>query len=154
MEIAGRYQPEFVGPPLPPQARATVRTISPSHDASARSGNAAEDAIAVNPADPLNVVTMSPLPDVPSGLFEGVSFDGGQTWTRKVIGTGAPLGEICCDEQLAFDPFGNLWMAYLLNTDGNVPVAVSTDGGLTFAKVTEIVPTKPTGSRTPKGAAP
>jgi hypothetical protein len=115
---------------------------------SAAPGNEAEDAIAVNPTNPSNIVTMSTLPDagVVSGLFEGVSFNGGSTWTRQVIGTGDPLGEICCDEQLAWDRFGNLWMVYLLNDSDNVPIAVSTNGGLTFTKVTEIVPTTPTGS--------
>ncbi len=137
----------------------------PNADASAMSGNEAEDAIAVNPTNPQNVVAMSVLPDVVSGIFEGVSFDGGQTWTRQVIGTGGDLGEICCDQQLAWDRFGNLWMVYLLNTDNNVPIAVSTDGGLTFTKVTEIVPTKVKGvgnpdhsgakglRRAPKGSA-
>jgi hypothetical protein len=91
---------------------------------------------------------------VVSGLFEGVSFNGGKTWTRQIIGTGGSLGQICCDQQLAWDRFGNLWMTYLVNTNGNVLVAVSTDGGLTFSKVAEIVPTTPTGSKAPSGATP
>jgi hypothetical protein len=45
-------------------------------------------------------------------------------------------------------------MTYLVNTNGNVLVAVSTDGGLTFGKVAEVVPTTPTGSRAPSGATP
>jgi len=123
-------------------------------NASAAAGNEAEDAIAVNPTNPSNIVTMATLPDPGvKGLFEGVSFDGGSTWVRQVIGTGEPLGEICCDQQLAWDRFGNLWMVYLLSTNGNVPIAVSTDGGLTFTKVTEIVPTTPTGSNAPANAA-
>src|SRR5205085_12193154 len=82
-------------------------------DVTAMPGNEAENAIAVNPANPSNVVAMSTLPDVPAGLAVGVSFDGGQTWSRRVIGTtGDPLGEICCDQQLAWDRFGNLWMTY------------------------------------------
>lgn len=124
-----------------------------SINTSAAPGNEAEDAIAVNPTNPSNIVTMATLPDVVSGLFEGVSFNGGSTWTRQVIGTGDPLGEICCDQQLAWDRFGNLWMVYLLNDSGNVPIAVSTDGGLTFTKVTEIVPTTPTGSTASANAA-
>jgi hypothetical protein len=57
-----------------------------------------------------------------------------------VIGAaGDPLGEICCDEQLAWDRFGNLWMTYLVNTNGHVLVALSTDGGLTFTKVADVV---------------
>src|SRR6266487_5688573 len=133
-------------------AGAARTRIPPNSDTSAQPGNEAEDAIAVNPTNPLNIVTMATLPGVVSGLFEGVSFDGGQTWTRQVIGTGAPLGEICCDEQLTFDRFGNLWMTYLVNTNGHVFVAVSADGGLTFSKAAEIVPTTPTGSRAPSGA--
>jgi hypothetical protein len=120
---------------------AAARPVPPNFDSSVMPGNEAEDAIAVNPANPSNIVTMSTLPDVPSGLFEGVSFDGGQTWTRQVIGTGAPLGEICCDEQLAWDRFGNLWMTYLVNTNGHVLVALSTDGGRSFTKAAEVVPT-------------
>src|SRR6266581_1925984 len=135
-------------------AGASAQPIPANFDSSAVHGNEAEDAIAVNPTNPANVVTTSTLPDVVSGLFEGVSTDGGQTWTRQVIGTGAPLGEICCDQQLAWDRFGNLWMTYLVNTNGNVFVAVSTNGGLTFSKVAEIVPTTPTGSRAPSGATP
>jgi len=128
-------------------AAPAVAAVGPVNiNTSAAPGNDAEDAIAVNPTNPSNIVTMATLPDVVSGLFEGVSFDGGTTWTRQVIGAGDPLGEICCDEQLAWDRFGNLWMVYLLNDSDNVPIAVSTDGGLTFTKVTEIVPTKPTGS--------
>jgi hypothetical protein len=112
----------------------------PNFNATAMPGNEAEDAIAVNPTNPSNVVTMSTLPDVVAGLAVAVSFDGGSTWTRRVIGTaGDPLGEICCDEQLAWDRFGNLWLTYLVNTNGNVPVALSTDGGLTFTKVADIV---------------
>ena len=135
-------------------AGAAVPRIPPNFDSSVMHGNEAEDAIAVNPANPSNIVTMATLPDVVSGLFEGVSFNGGKTWTRQVIGAAAPLGEICCDQQLAWDRFGNLWMTYLVNTNGNVLVAVSTDGGLTFSKVAEIVPTTPTGSKAPSGATP
>src|SRR4029450_8208478 len=98
-------------------------------------GNEAEDAIAVNPTNPSNVVAMSTLPDVVAGLAVGVSLDGGSTWQRRVIGAaGDPLGEICCDQQLAWDRFGNLWMTYLVNTNGDVFVALSTDGGASFTK--------------------
>ncbi len=81
---------------------AAAQPIPPNVDVSVMPGNEAEDAIAVNPTNPTNVVAMSTPPDVPSGLFEGVSFDGGNTWTRQIIGAGDALGEICCDEQLAW----------------------------------------------------
>jgi hypothetical protein len=111
----------------------------PNFNVTAMPGNEAEDAIAVNPTNPLNVVAMSTLPDVVAGLAVGVSFNGGQTWSRSVIGTtGDPLGEICCDQQLAWDRFGNLWMTYLVNTNGDVLVALSTNGGTSFTKVADI----------------
>jgi hypothetical protein len=110
-------------------------------DSSVLAGNEAEDAIAVNPTNPSNVVTMSSLSDAVAGLSVNVTFDSGTTWSRRVIGssTSDPLGDICCDQQLAWDHFGNLWMTYLLNSNGDVLVALSTDGGLSFTKVADVV---------------
>jgi hypothetical protein len=133
---------------VPASARGAIPT---NIDVSAQHDNEAEDAVAVNPTNPANIVAMSVLPDVESGTFEGISFDGGLTWTRQVIGAGNDdLGLICCDQQLAWDEFGNLWMVYLENDSPNVPIGLSTDGGLTWSKVADIVPTKPKGSRAPK----
>ena len=131
-----------------------VAAVPPNFDVSTAPGNEAENAIAVNPTDPDNVVAMSVLSDEDSGILVGVSFDGGASWATRVIGQGDALGEICCDQQLAFDRYGNLWMTYLLNTTGRVPVALSTDGGLSFHEVERIVPTSPTGSRSPHNASP
>src|SRR5205823_4387899 len=119
---------------------ATAAAPIPNFDTSVKPGNEAEDAIAVNPTNPSNVVTMSTLADVVAGLSTNVSFNSGRTWSRRVIGSTAadPLGEICCDEQLAWDRFGNLWMTYLVNTSGNILVAISTDGGRSFSKVGDI----------------
>ena len=122
-------------------ATAVVASAAPpvNFDSSAMPGNEAEDVIAVNPTNPSNVVTMATLPDVVAGLSVNVSFNGGSTWARRVIGTaGDPLGEICCDQQLAWDRFGNLWMTYLVNTSGDILVALSTDGGLSFTKVADV----------------
>jgi hypothetical protein len=123
-------------------ATATLAAAAPPSNlnATAMPGNEAEDAIAVNPTNPANVVAMSTLPDVVAGLAVGVSTDGGNTWARRVIGstTADPLGDICCDEQLAWDRFGNLWMTYLLNSNGDVLVALSTDGGGSFTKVADL----------------
>lgn len=119
---------------------AGAATVGPNLNVTAMPGNEAEDAIAVNPTNPQNVVAMSTLSDAVAGLAVGVSTNGGSTWSRSVIGSTAsdPLGEICCDQQLAWDHFGNLWMTYLVNTDGNIKVAVSTDGGASFTKVGDI----------------
>ena len=119
---------------------ASAAAPPPNLNVTAMPGNEAEDAIAVNPTSPSNAVAMSTLPDVVAGLAVGVTTNGGATWQRRIIGAaGDPLGEICCDEQLAWDRFGNLWMAYLLNTNTDVFVALSTNGGATFTKVADIV---------------
>jgi hypothetical protein len=118
---------------------AGAAALPTNFDSSVMLGNEAEDAIAVNPTNPSNVVTTSTLPGPVSGIFRGASFNRGRSWTRGVIGgPGDPLGEICCDQQLAWDRFGNLWMVYLAFPFADVPVAVSTDGGLTFTKVASI----------------
>jgi hypothetical protein len=136
-------------------ASANALSIPPNFDASAMHGNEAEDAIAINPTNPQNIVGMSTLPDVVAGIAVDVTFNGGTTWNRQVIGTGGgDLGDICCDEQLAWDHFGNLWLTYLHNVNPDTVVALSTDGGLTFTKVASIAPTTPTGSKAPGNAEP
>ena len=106
-------------------AAAGARPIPQNIDISRAHGNEAEHAIAVNPTNPQNIVAMSTLSDAPFGLLEAVSFDGGQSWTTRIIGDGDRLGKACCDEQLAFDRFGNLWMAYLRNHSKLVPIGLS-----------------------------
>ncbi len=124
-------------------------------------GNEAEDAAAVNPADPRNVVMMSTnllggataaarphQQTTPSarlaraaaapGLSISVTHDGGATWHTRVIGIGGPLGLACCDESIAFDRYGNLFLTYLFAGRGDVPVAISTDGGDTIRPLTTI----------------
>jgi hypothetical protein len=71
-------------------------------------------------------------------LFEGVSFDGGATWTTKLIGDNDNLGDACCDPSLSFDKYGNLFMTYLYNVEILVPIALSTDGGLNFNLIANI----------------
>src|SRR5205085_3313715 len=73
--------------------------------------NQAEAAIAINPTNPNNVVAVSN----DDGIFSGIRFyrstDGGTTWTNRVIGAGDSLGvAACCDGQLTFDQFGNLFL--------------------------------------------
>src|SRR5712691_1033026 len=86
----------------------------------------ADAARPTRPRPPMNI-------DVPpTGMFEGVSFDGGQTWTTKLIGNNDNLGDACCDPSLSFDKYGNLFMTYLYNVEIQVPIALSTDGGLHF----------------------
>src|SRR5437764_5856654 len=117
-------------------------SIPANVDVSQRHLNESEETIAVNPTNPNNIVMVSNIghleAGLTSGMFEGVSFDGGLTWTRKLIGTGGsdPLGDACCDPSLSFDQYGNLFLTYLYETENVVPVALSTDGGLNFKLLT------------------
>jgi hypothetical protein len=113
-------------------------------DVSQRHLNESEEAIAVNPTNPNNIVMVTNVGHAEAGLtagmFEGVSFDDGKTWTTKLIalGNGDPLGDGCCDPSLSFDSYGNLFMTYLYEAEDQAPVALSIDGGLTFHVIANI----------------
>src|SRR3989442_1925340 len=82
-------------------------------------------------------------------MFEGVSFDGGATWTRRLIGNNDNLGDACCDPSLSFDEYGNLFMTYLYQVENVVPIALSMDGGVTFKVIANIAaPPKTTPTKT------
>jgi hypothetical protein len=132
---------------------AASRPIPPNFDASARPGNQGEDAIvAVNPTNPLNVAATScdaaEGEGELTGLFGAVSFNGGRTWARRLIYTGAALKH-ACDEDLVWDRYGNLWLTHIA-ANGGVAVDLSTDGGLRFRQVTIVVPTATKGYKAPK----
>lgn len=114
-------------------------------DVSQRHLNESEEAVAVNPTNPANIVIVTNVghleANLSAGMLAAVSFDGGVTWTRKLIGLGGagdPLGDACCDPSLSFDQYGNLFMTYLYQAEDQVPVAMSTDGGLTFNVIANI----------------
>ncbi len=111
---------------------------------SQRSGNESEEAIAVNPTNPKNIVMISNIQEGIAGLFKSVSFDSGKTWTGEIIGNFDNLGDSCCDPSLSFDQYGNLFFTYLYDFENQIPVALSTDGGLTFNVIANIA--KPAGT--------
>jgi hypothetical protein len=163
----GLVGPAFAGVPGPGPARQGTAAaqaaapaqgsrppVPPNFDVSQRPGNEGENTIAANPTNPRNVVAMTcPVGRKNlDGLFIGVSFDGGRTWKRRLFATGAQVGHTC-DERLAWDRFGNLWMSHLTKK-GDVFVGVSTDGGLHFTKVTDIVPTGPAAGSARRGDRP
>jgi hypothetical protein len=120
-------------------------------DVSQRHLNESEEAIAVNPTNPNNIVVFTNVghreAGLSAGMFLGVSFDGGATWTTRLIGNNDNLGDACCDPSLSFDEYGNLFMTYLYQVENEVPIALSTDGGLTFniiANITQPPKTTPT----------
>jgi BNR/Asp-box repeat len=127
-------------PAATPAAAATPANV----DVSQRHLNESEEAIAVNPTNPNNIVVFTNIGHAEAGLSAGmflaVSFDGGQTWTKRLVGLSSsdPLGDTCCDPSLSFDGHGNLFMTYLYEVENQVPVALSTDGGLSFHVIANI----------------
>src|SRR4029077_11437196 len=113
--------------------------VAPTNiDVSQRTTNESEETIAVNPTHPNNIVIVTNVVVPAAGMFAAVSFDGGFTWTTRIIGDNDNLGAACCDPSLSFDEFGNLFLTYLFNVGNTVPVALSTDGGLNFNIIANI----------------
>ncbi len=129
---------------LPGRVVRAISSIPPNVNISQRPGNESEEAIAVNPTNPNNIVMISNIQEGDAGLYKAVSFDGGLTWSGEIIADYDNLGDGCCDPSLSFDEYGNLFFTYLYNVENQIPVALSTDGGLTLSLFTNIV--KPAGS--------
>jgi hypothetical protein len=124
---------------VPASAAPAAPTGAPVNvNISQRHTNESEEAIAVNPTNPNNIVEVSNVDFPAAGMLEGVSFDGGKTWTTKLIGNNDNLGDACCDPSLSFDEYGNLFMTYLFNVEDTLPIALSTDGGLSFHLIANI----------------
>ena len=117
---------------------ASPRPAPVNVDVSQRHTNESEEAVAVNPLNPSNVVIVTNVDFPAAGMFAAVSFDGGTTWSTSLIGDNDNLGAACCDPTLSFDNYGNLFMSYLYNVGNVVPVALSTDGGLHFNLIANI----------------
>ena len=95
---------------------------TPDINISQRVGSDNECAIAKNPANPLQLVAHCNSLATPWR-----STDGGQTWV-----VGGTIGSYCCDPNLAFDSFGNLFATYLNGGVTAVVTKLSVDGGATY----------------------
>src|SRR3989442_388439 len=120
-------------------SRLRLDPVPTNIDVSQRHTNESEEAVAVNPTNPSNIVIVTNVDFPAAGLFKGVSFDGGSTWTTTLIGDNDNLGAACCDPSLSFDSYGNLFLTYLFNVGNVVPIALSTDGGVHFNPLANIV---------------
>ncbi len=114
-----------------PRPAAPSLTVGPNVDISGFADNEAETTVAVNPANPHNVVVFSNF-QTADALLRAVTFDGGSTWQTDMVGDGDELGVACCDANAAFDQFGNLFLTYLDLRAKKVQAAYSTDGGRTM----------------------
>ena len=98
-------------------------------------GNQAEGAIAVDPAEPSRLFSISNI-DVGDGLVAATSADGGGTWSRRLIANDSDhLPGACCDPSAAFDSFGNLFVSYLNSATNEAVVLSSVDAGQSFSVI-------------------
>lgn len=115
-----------------------------------------EPAIAVNPTNPLNLVSifLDHFPHKNNRTCRiATTFDGGATWRLMGIMPGVASKDICADPSAAGDPGGAFYAGYLgVGSKGvsDLLVAKSADGGQSFPIVsvpfsgtTEITPDKP-----------
>lgn len=106
----------------------------------------AEGGVAVDPTNELNLaVTYQQRKMSRIGFVLSRSFDGGKTWTKKVIGLpdpnnkdqpldpNLPIGGT--DEHSGFDRFGGLWIVYGGGATGSMYSVYSADKGETFSLV-------------------
>jgi len=127
-----------VGLVAPPPAGAVI--IGAPSNATARTGNEDESAVAVNPNNTQQIAVMANGIPGDAGLPLSFSSNGGQTWTRTVFATGTgPGGDgrptACCDPTLSWDNFGNLFVGYLQRTPRTIELYVTNDLGATFTNL-------------------
>ena len=116
-------------------------------DASKLSGTEGEPSIAINPTDPTKLfVVANSNTGSPAPLWAARSTDGGLSWTATTLPSGA-----CSDPHCAYDAYGNLFVAYLVNCGPEIEVSMSTDNGQSFTRkslTTQPLPQGPTAPAT------
>jgi hypothetical protein len=119
------------------EPRRLLSSTMPNVDIGPMTGNQAEGSIAVDPIDPSRLVAITNI-DFGDGLMIATSADGGATWTHRTMADDKDgLPPACCDPSLAFDPYGNLFAAYLNSSDDQVIVLLSSDEGQSFSLLTK-----------------
>ncbi len=112
-------------------------SVAAAVNVSRATGDQAGDSVAVNPRNPENVVVAGAAAGTccSEQTFRAASFDGGATWTGT---TGLPGAFNGSGAQVAFDSFGNAYLALIDQSDFMRPrlrVYLSVDGGLTFEEL-------------------
>ena len=132
-----------LGTQIATAASARAATPSPNVNITRLGGNQSEAAIAIDPLDPNHVVEFSNR-ERGAGMILANSVDGGATWDVRSFARGDEFGKACCDPTISWDGYGNLFMAWLdIEDAGAIPVAISTDGGLTFQPLRVLRPSPP-----------
>jgi hypothetical protein len=113
---------------------AVTLSVGPNINISKSSENNAEECIAINPKNPLNLFVSETW-----SLMTKYSLDGGVTWNDSdVSALPASIGDVSA----AFDKFGNLFLVRF-GTSDRVAIGLSTNGGAAFTLLFQ-----PTGNNT------
>ena len=121
-------------------APAGAVVIGNPSNATARTGNEDESAVAVNPNNSQQIAVMTNGIAGDAGLPLSFSSDGGQTWTRTVFATGTGAGgdgrpTACCDPTLSWDNHGNLFVGYLQRNPRTIELYVTNNLGTSFTNL-------------------
>ncbi len=106
-------------------AASAPATVGPNVNVTKQAGNEDESAIAIDPTN-TNRLFMATNTQTTSNYWR--STDDGATWTKVT----PAIPAACCDVQMAWDTFGNLFIVYIDSAITTIELAVSTDGGATF----------------------
>jgi uncharacterized repeat protein (TIGR01451 family) len=115
-------------------------------DISQQKGNETDPSIAINPLNSNYMAVVASSDGTNGGLFFAMTTNQGGIWTSNFIATNndsqglSPAGGPFAQASVAFDAYGNLFLAYQPATFLGVAIAVSTNGGSNFATVTTLAP--------------
>ena len=126
-----------------PQAIVAVQNIDVNVSRNGFDGDVNECVIAQNPRAAVELFVACNHADG-ADLFIATSRDSGATWISKplfeeidnineqISDSTNKLPDPCCDPTVAWDSFGNLYLAYVSNTRNSIGVLVSTNAGSSF----------------------
>lgn len=110
---------------LQAMAQSSALTVAGNVNISKAAGDNAEETIAINPRNPLNLFA-----DDTWSVVGRYTLDGGATWSTSDV---SALGTSDGDVSSAFDDFGNLFLVQFSSASSlQVVVGLSTNGGASF----------------------
>ena len=117
------------------------QTVALPVDLTQSKGDELNPAIAINPLNVSNLFVASFSDANGGGIVASVSANQGAAWTSTVIAAGKDsLPPAGADPSVAWDSFGNIYVAYLPSAGVGVAVVVSTNAGKTFMPLALLAP--------------
>jgi uncharacterized repeat protein (TIGR01451 family) len=111
-------------------------------DATQLKGNETDPSIAIDSLSSNELCVAAQIDGTVPGLCVAISTNLGQSWTTNIIATNndaSGLAPAYGEPSVAWDSYGNLFLAYLPATFEGIAIAVSTNGGANFTALTNLV---------------